>query len=230
MIVVEFRLGTPALRETLSRTSEVRVEWERSDTADGERVHLLFWAEADGTDEFGAFEAALEDDPSVTAPTALVEVGGRRLYRAELRGEALERAVYPVLVEIGAVVRAVTVTASGWECHIAFPDRAAVDRFFDHCDEHGVETTVHRLYQERGEGSESSFGLTESQREILAAAVELGYLDVPRRVDLKELGEHLGISDTAASQRFRRGVRALVERTLLAMAGDGRERDDDPPD
>lgn len=224
MIVVEFRLESPVLRETLSRTPGVRVEWERSNTGDGEQVHLLFWAEAD---EFDAFEAALEDDPSVAVPTMLVEVGDRRLYRTELRGEALDRTVYPVLVEVGAVIRAVTVTECGWECRIAFPDRTAVDRLFDHCDEHGVDTTVHRLYQERGEGSESSFGLTDSQREILTAAVELGYLDVPRCVDLKELGEHLGISDTAASQRFRRGVKALVEQTLLAVTEDGRGGDAD---
>ncbi|MFC7137822.1 helix-turn-helix domain-containing protein [Halobaculum litoreum] len=37
---------------------------------------------------------------------------------------------------------------------------------------------------------------------------------MPRAVTLEELGDRLGISDTAASQRLRRGITALLTESL----------------
>ncbi|WP_256527528.1 helix-turn-helix domain-containing protein [Natrinema marinum] len=46
------------------------------------------------------------------------------------------------------------------------------------------------------------------------AAVETGYLDIPRSCSLAELGDRFDISPNAAFERFRRGVKALVENTV----------------
>lgn len=46
------------------------------------------------------------------------------------------------------------------------------------------------------------FGLTTGQRDLVVAAYEAGYFDVPRETTLVELGEELEISDSAVSQRL----------------------------
>lgn len=63
---------------------------------------------------------------------------------------------------------------------------------------------------------QSPFGLTRGQREVLVAAMERGYFEVPRRASLVDLGESLDISDSAASQRLRRGLSELISSTLLS--------------
>ena len=49
---------------------------------------------------------------------------------------------------------------------------------------------------------------------ILVAAVDEGYLDIPRSCSLAELGTQFDISSNAASERFRRGSKTLIENTL----------------
>ena len=56
--------------------------------------------------------------------------------------------------------------------------------------------------------------LTRCQRETLRAALRSGYFDVPRAATLQDLGQELGVSDTAISQRLRRGLRSLVATNL----------------
>lgn len=46
--------------------------------------------------------------------------------------------------------------------------------------------------------------LTPTQRQLLDLAVERGYFDVPRQVTAAELGEELGVSASAVSDRLRR--------------------------
>lgn len=217
MIVVEFRTDPTIFRRTLARNPETAVEWERSNAVDGERVRALVWATGGDLD---AFEANLLADPTVRDADALADVGGRRLFQVELDEEGLAASVYPHLVEVGGIVESLTGTDDGWEFRVRFPKRGAVDRFFDACREQGADPTVRRLYEERAtEWGRREYGMTEPQREALLEAVRVGYFDVPREAGLQELGTCLGISDTAASQRLRRGMKTLVEHTLRTDAG-----------
>jgi predicted DNA binding protein len=62
--------------------------------------------------------------------------------------------------------------------------------------------------------------VTGPQREALVLAVERGYYDIPRRCSTAELAAVLGVSDQAVSERLRRGIATLVERTLGDDAGE----------
>ena len=208
MIIVEFQLDHPVFRYTLDRVPDVRIEWEQSDAIDESRVRILVWAEG-GLEEF---EAAFEADPTVTAPTLLAEVGSRRLYQAELANEALDTSLYPLLTREGGVIRDLTSAGTTWEYRLAFPNRQAVDRFFDNCRSHGIPFEIHRLYTERDAVGAANPQLTDDQREALTAAVNCGYFEVPRQCTLAGLSDRLGISDSAVSQRLRRGTKVLVER------------------
>ncbi|EMA68665.1 Bacterio-opsin activator HTH domain protein [Halorubrum aidingense JCM 13560] len=52
--------------------------------------------------------------------------------------------------------------------------------------------------------------LTDRQREILLAAVELGYYDVPRRATLTAVADHVGIAKSTCSELLQRVERAVV--------------------
>lgn len=215
MIIVEFQLDHPILRHTLECVPDVRIEWEQSDAIDESRVRILIWAEGDRLEEF---ESAFEDDPTVTSPTLLAEVGSRRLYQAELANEGLDTSLYPLLTREGGVIRELTSVGTTWEYRLAFPNHQTVDRFFDNCRMHGIPFEIHRLYTEQDAVDPAGPRLTEDQREALAAAVECGYFEVPRQCTLAGLSDRLGISDSAVSQRLRRGINVLVERNLVDSA------------
>lgn len=207
MIFACIYLDHPLLRDALEAAPGTEVEWERADTTDGSEV--LFWAQGDDSE---AFDAALEDDRTVTVLRSF-DAGDRRLYRVRLTGEGVNLDLYPVLVETASLVRRATATHEGWRCRLCFADRSALERFVEACRERDVGFDIVRLHEWRSP-RHPQFGLTDTQRETLETAFEVGYFEVPREQDLTALAERLGVSDTAASQRLRRGLSTLLERTV----------------
>ncbi|MGQ3411063.1 helix-turn-helix domain-containing protein [Natrinema sp. LN54] len=215
MLLATLLVDYPILREALSHTPDVTVTWEQSDlTEDGDH-QLLVWVDGD---EFAAFDAALEADPTVTAPVRVVEFDERRLYQLELTPEGHRSSVYPLVIEEGGVLQEVTATSEGWRFRVAFPSDEALERFYAFFVEQDLEVELRKLYEKGesvgGAGTRSEFGVTEYQHEALVAAVDAGYLDIPRSCSLAELGERLDISPNATSERFRRGVKTLIENTV----------------
>jgi predicted DNA binding protein len=217
MIVIEFGLTHSILLDALERAPRMRITWERSNATDENRVRFTVWAEGG---DFEAFERGLQEDPTVTAalPAVDVNVDDRRLYRFELTDVGLETSVYPALVEGGGLIRTLTATHEGWEFRVEFPDRDSFDHFVRFCRQTGLEMDVHRLYKERRSADAHRYGLSEPQRRILAAAIRCGYLEIPRESSLSELADRLDVSETAASERFRRAVEALIEHTVYPSA------------
>lgn len=210
MTFVEFRLDYPFLREALQRVPGMEIEWMRNVAADGDR-EMLFWAHGD---DFDAFESGIEADPTVRLLDSTA-VGEERIYRVVLVGQGGKSAadLYPVLIQTASFIQSATATHEGWECHFGFPDRSALDRFFRACRERDVAYEIHRVIEGR-DAEGAHFGLTDAQREALIAAVKNGFFEVPRQCTLEELGDALGVSDTAASMRLRRGMKTLVDRTV----------------
>lgn len=66
--------------------------------------------------------------------------------------------------------------------------------------------------------------LSPRQREILAAAVRLGYYDYPRRITLTRLAGELGIAKSTLSQAL-----MIIERETLGALGQGRGHARRPP-
>ncbi|SER08911.1 helix-turn-helix domain-containing protein [Natrinema salaciae] len=217
MLLATLVVDYPILRETLSHAPNANVTWEQSDLTEAGGHQMLIWVEGDD-DTFAAFDAGLESDPTVTVPDRVVEVDDRRLYRLELTADGHRRSVYPTVIEEGGVLQEVTATAEGWYFRIAFPSDEALERFHAFFVDRDLDVELRKLHETRegvdGSGTRSAFGVTERQREALVAAVDAGYLDIPRSCSLAELGEQLDISPNATSERFRRGVRSLVENTV----------------
>jgi hypothetical protein len=108
----------------------------------------------------------------------------------------------------GALLRALA-TAESWLVECRFPTEAAVSRFESACTDLDVDLSVTRIGR-RGLGLRES-NVTEEQRHSLARALEAGYFEVPRETTLVELAEEFGVSDSAMSQRLRRGIRSVLE-------------------
>ena len=209
MIFVEFLLVHPIFHETARRLPEVTIEFERN-VPTGDSAELLVWIKGADT---AAIDPALAADPTIECVKRSLEVADRWLYQVELAEAGTDADLYPILLETGSVVQRARVTEAGWDCHFGFADNGALSRFFDTCRELNIGFEIDRIYEPRPE-SETGSVLTGPQREALEAALEAGYFDVPRREDLQTVGRRLGISDTAASERIRRGAKTLIEREL----------------
>lgn len=55
-----------------------------------------------------------------------------------------------------------------------------------------------------------SLDLSPRQKEIISRAVALGYYQIPHRVGLRELGQRMGLSVSAASQLLRRAEAVII--------------------
>ncbi|GAB3676957.1 helix-turn-helix domain-containing protein [Halopiger thermotolerans] len=227
MIFATLLIDYPILRETLERVPDATVTWEQSDlTGDGAH-RTLVWVDGDD-DALEAFDDALEADPTVAELLRVVEFDDRRLYHLELTCEGHQASVYPIVIEGGGVLRDVTATGEGWFFRVAFPSTETFGRFHEFFAERDLDVEVRQLRDESDAAGDSTtaskfeFGLTDRQREALVAAVDAGYLDIPRSCSLAELADRFDISSNAASERFRRGVRTLIENTVYP---DDRSRD-----
>lgn len=156
--------------------------------------------------------SVLESDATVSRVERLTEHGGWPLFSIEWRGRA--RRLLSVLVEGGGAL----VSASGrngrWDLRLLFPDDDATSATYDRCRAIGADLSVRRVRRSESALGLDGAGLSERQREALAAAFETDYYGVPRGMTLEGLARELGVSHQALSERLRRGHRTLVANTL----------------
>lgn len=56
-------------------------------------------------------------------------------------------------------------------------------------------------------------GIESDEVELVLAAAEEGYFEVPREISLVELAKQEGISDVTASEQLRQGIKRIVTHT-----------------
>ena len=75
----------------------------------------------------------------------------------------------------------------------------------------GYKVEVKKLVQFDVPSIMPSLTLAKKQEQSLSAALELGYYDIPKKVDTRELASIFGISPRAVSEMFRRIHKKLAE-------------------
>ena len=202
--VEEFPLGT-----VFENLPGVTVELERL-IPDETMIIPYFWVRGAQAEDI---EAAFEAHPGFVSVRLIDDVDEEYLMRAEWNDEyygllsALARANIVVLSGIG--------TKEGWQFEVRGETRERIGEFRSNCQDHDIPieiTAVHSLLPVQEDGYE----LTDTQREALVLAYEMGYYDSPRAVSLEEVGAELDISQQSLSSRLRRGNRRLIERTLAS--------------
>lgn len=210
MLIAEFSYDHPVLRETLRRCPHATIEWEYTNVRSDGPMQMLAWITSEN---FSNVEAAIDDDPTVAHPTMLVESAGRRLYRVTYTNESQGTSLSNVMIDAGGVPMQATGTAAGWKGRARFSSRDGLQQFDQYLERKDIDHTFTRIYETANRLDVSGPSLTEAQRATLDEALDSGYLEIPRECTLAELGERLGISESAASERFRRAVKALARDT-----------------
>lgn len=210
-LIADFYLETPVLAETLEAVPDMQIAVEQHTSQKAKPVALTFWAEGG---DFGAFELALEDDPTVENPEVLASIDDQRLYQIGLSEEGDELITYHTWADVGGVFVSSERMDAGWHVRIRFPDRESLQEYAQFCDEKGLKFDLRQLYDAGGRDS-TSFGLTERQVETLQLATEMGYFEVPRRAELEDIADRLGVSRQAVSERVRRATEALARATIF---------------
>ncbi|MFC7070779.1 helix-turn-helix domain-containing protein [Halobaculum lipolyticum] len=212
MLIAQYTIDHPFLRRTLRTVSGLDLEWEDSYTDEDGRMRLTGWLHGVTPD---VLDPAIDADPTVAARSLLTESRGRLLYRLDFADDYRSVSTRTVIAEVGGVNERITADDDGWHFTTRFPDRTALEHVYDFCRRADIAFELDRIYQHSGLYTADEGSLTAVQRETLVAAVETGYLDVPRGASLADLGERLGVSESATSERFRRGVKRLVSETLV---------------
>lgn len=201
----DFTLGS-----TLTANPGIRVELERVIPV-GDTFFPYFWA---ADDDIESIEAALRNEADIESFTVVDTANSEALVRVEwatqLDGflDALVQTNATILEGIGEV--------DTWRFQLRFDTHDDLTVFYRSCIEHDISLnfeSIHNPGIPRDHGRE--FDLTDLQRETLQIAFEEGYFDVPRRSSLVELADELNISDSAVSQRLRRGIAALLSATFF---------------
>jgi len=193
------------LERLLAEHSGTPVRLDRVAAFDESLVPYLWVAEPNTE----ATSRALREDPDVEAFEVIDTVGCDTLIRVGWTPDAEE--FVEGLAESGAVLVEAVSDGTSWSLELRFPDHDRLSEFHAWCLDYGIDLSVGEVYSTNGTVDEEG-PLTDVQRETLYAALDAGYFEIPRAVTLTELADDLGVSDSAVSQRLRRGISALVRR------------------
>lgn len=211
---VQFTLDSPLLDRAVSAVSDVSLDIEKLDSSPSVPLRVIFWARGDSLD---TFEDSLALDPTVEEFTLLANEHSQRFYSVVVPESVPCVDLYARSIDLHGVLVDATRDQSGWTMEMLFPDRDAFGSFRRACEEGDVSVTVESIHSGEFDGRTADADLTPAQREILSRAVEVGYFDIPRETTLRGLGDEVGVSGQAASERLRRGMETLVRGSL---AGD----------
>lgn len=209
-ILAAFRIEHPALAltETVAHDGSAVVEPVREVATDPERERYLFSVTSA---DFDRFEAGLDADPTIAVYEQVAHLGDEAVYAFTYAEDAI--LLSTEIGRLNGVILEFENDGTVWAVKVWFPDRSGVQALWDYASDHGAEFELVRI-NEYGSILEHSYGLTDSQREAVLAALDLGYFDEPRGATLGELADGLDISKPSASRLLRRGLKRLVLATL----------------
>lgn len=219
--VAEFTLTSPEIRGEASFIPEVELDMvDQYQDSDGQ-IHGIFWVDAP---DYSRFEASLVESDLIADCERLVTRPDKRLYNLTVaRGHGLSRPV-ELSREYNVIWQRTRVQDGALRIRAIVPNREALTGFHTAIREDGYEFSLHQATSDIESGLSGEPALSKPQREALVLAYERGYYDQPREVSLAEIGEELGISESAVSGRLLRGISTLLEESLPV---DGHDEDTD---
>lgn len=195
----DFRLG-----HALAACETIRVELEQVVPLGSDRPPFA-WISGSSTERA---ERAVAADADVRRLQVVDRDGARLLARLTWIEEELP--FLAALFEGGATCTKCVGRDGSWHFTLRFPTHESFSSFLKRCSKGGMDITLNSVRPHwKAEGTHGG-DLTPSQYEILSQALDEGYFSIPREITLAELAAELDISDTAASQRIRRGVQTVL--------------------
>lgn len=199
----DFPLGS--VFETLP---EVTVELERLIPHET-RIVPYFWVRGVASEDI---EDAFQAHAGLQSIKLIDHVEDEYLMRADW--DRRYTGVINALADINIVLLSGIGTKDGWHFEVRSESREEIATFQTYCQENDIPidiTAVHALLPIQ----EAGYGLTDTQREALELAYELGYFNSPREASLQDVADELGITQQSLSSRLRRGHRRLIAASLV---------------
>ena len=209
-VIADF--SVPAEQFALGHLLEVRPGVQvhlESMVPTGETMIPYFWVE---DPDIEAVEEALLESTYVEEASIVDRVGDEALFRVVWAEDV--NGIIETITETESVILEGNGHGDNWTFELRFPEYDALSRFYRSVVEKGISITLENVHNPIDQSGPRSNVLTDEQREALQTALEEGYFTVPREVTLVELADQLGISDSAVSQRIRRGLRKLLTTNL----------------
>ncbi|WP_266080896.1 helix-turn-helix domain-containing protein [Haladaptatus caseinilyticus] len=203
------------LYRSLSMLEELRCEVERFVASGSDRVMPYVWVSGDGYTE-GDVSTTLADDSSIEQVELLANLSDEWLYQMDWIDDI--ETLVQILVEEEGTILAATGNQRVWHLRILFPEREALSRTYEYCEENDLVFRISNIYQVE-EGRKGRFGLLNDHQDTLELAYKRGYYEVPRGSTAGDLGKELGISHQAVSERLRRAHGRLVENAIVLGKG-----------
>ena len=204
-LVAEFVIDRPSYVAVLDELPNTQLVVEGMTACDNETVLITFWA--DGSD-LATLERGLESEKAIQTIEALSgTVTDQKLYQVRVSGAAT---TYWGWINLGGVLLGCTLDHEGKWIRMRFPNRDALAACRDYCAEHGYSFTLNSLRPTSADINGESTGLTAAQDELLTAATNEGYFNVPRNTTMDDLADSFNISNQAASERLRRGISNIL--------------------
>lgn len=202
--------GDFVLGSALDDGPDFRVRLERVVPVGGRFVPYL-WVETAHLDEI---ERIFRQEADVESFAVVDATDEETLVRVEWAREVTD--FLDLLVESDATLLDGVGGDGCWRLDLRFEDDDALTAFYRRCRDRGIDVVLDTIHEREAPARpEIGADLTATQRQTLRLAYEAGYFEVPRRTNLVELAAKLDISDSAVSQRLRRGTGKLLAATLF---------------
>lgn len=176
----------------------------------GETVIPYFWVK---TPDITDVEAALEGSPIVNDAKIVDTVGDEALFRVAWSEDV--DGVIETIKTTDCVILGGRGHGDHWTFQLRFPQYDHLSTFYRSVVDKGISMELESVHDPIDQSGPPGVSLTDDQRDALVMALEKGYFAVPRGITLVELAEDLGISDSAVSQRIRRGLTRLLSSGLF---------------
>jgi predicted DNA binding protein len=204
-IIAEITLpsATFSLGSAMQTFPDAMIELERVVPLQ-ETIMPLFWIKGG---DVVRIESALEAHHQVKTVETLMTTENETLFKVHWSPDA--SGLTETLLNTDATVLDARGTAESWDFRLRFGSHEDLSTFNISLTEKGIPVTLRRISHQPL--SEEGPQISPVQRETLRKAYQRGYFQVPRRINQSELADELEISDSALSQRIRRGVSKLIE-------------------
>lgn len=179
----------------------------RAFVSTGSRHPPYLWVDVEAGEAAGVAEALVDVD-GIERVRTLANGDSQTLFGLEWADDP--GGLFGVVRETDVAIAHAVGAPDRWEVHVFCEDRDDLSAFRTRCEAAGISVDLARLRQDALDGGESASSLSDAQFEALRLARDRGYFEVPRQATLEELGEDLGISRQAVSNRLRRGTEKLV--------------------
>jgi predicted DNA binding protein len=158
------------------------------------------------TPAVGKLESYLSRLPEIKKFSILSAGAGR----ADVVTWAEQSSILEHILKTNCVFVGPTIIRDGVEnWHLMAPSREDLQQAIA-----GLEAYAEIAYIRGSDAAHPDSDLTDRQAAALAAAVELGYFDTPRRASAEDLAEKLGISPSTAVEHLRKAEKKVLENYL----------------